>query len=210
MNNTRKYGSLNQTGCQRNVVIKKKSFHKTRRFKKKSTPLFCLFCAEFPLARISQRYECLRERPAQEVTSCWISVHRISRYQGYQPDIRGLSNGYEEKIDQTSFKQTLAEYKKYLLVTPFQIPVAFGQREINFWNSLKTAMFRSNPTAGYRGYQPDINAFSTPDIMSCHPSGMPVFWKFSTYSHGNCVYVLAFCLVFKINFSKPISKRNWP
>ena len=31
------------------------------------------------------------------------------------------------------------------------------------------AMFRPNPTAGYQGYQPDIKAFCTPNIMSCYP-----------------------------------------
>jgi len=36
-------------------------------------------------------------------------------------------------------------------------------------NLLETAMFRPNPTAGYQGYQPDIKAFCTPDIMSCYP-----------------------------------------
>jgi len=35
--------------------------------------------------------------------------------------------------------------------------------------SLKTAMCRPNPTAGYLGYQPDIKAFCSPDIMICHP-----------------------------------------
>jgi len=34
--------------------------------------------------------------------------------------------------------------------------------------SPKTAMFQSNPTAGNQGYQPDIKAFCTPDIMNCH------------------------------------------
>ena len=32
-------------------------------------------------------------------------------------------------------------------------------------------MFRPNPTAGYEGYQPDIMAFCTPDVMSCYPLG---------------------------------------
>ena len=36
----------------------------------------------------------------QEVTPFWGSVHRISGYQGYQPDIRGIINGYQEEIDQ--------------------------------------------------------------------------------------------------------------
>jgi len=41
-------------------------------------------------------------------------------------------------------------------------------RVINLKNRQKKAMFRSNPTAGYQGYRPDINALCTPDIMSCH------------------------------------------
>jgi len=28
----------------------------------------------------------------------------VSGYQGYQPDIRGIINGYQEKIDQISIK----------------------------------------------------------------------------------------------------------
>ena len=38
----------------------------------------------------------------QGITPCWISVQRISGYQGYQPDIRGILNEYQEKIDQIS------------------------------------------------------------------------------------------------------------
>jgi len=38
----------------------------------------------------------------QEVTSGWKSV--ISGYERYQPDIRGLLNGYQKKIDQISIK----------------------------------------------------------------------------------------------------------
>ena len=30
-------------------------------------------------------------------------------------------------------------------------------------------MVRPNPTARYRGCQPDIKVFCAPDIMSCHP-----------------------------------------
>jgi len=36
----------------------------------------------------------------QGVTPRWKSVHRISGYQGYQLDIRGIINRYQEKIDQ--------------------------------------------------------------------------------------------------------------
>jgi len=43
-----------------------------------------------------------KSNPDQGVTPCWKSVHRISGYQGYQQDIRGVMNGYQEKIDQIS------------------------------------------------------------------------------------------------------------
>jgi len=38
-------------------------------------------------------------------------------------------------------------------------------------------MFRPNPTAGYRAYQPDIKDCFTPDIMSCHPFAHPLSEK---------------------------------
>jgi len=44
-------------------------------------------------------------------------------------------------------------------------------------------MFLPNPTAGYHGfngYQPDINAFCTLDIMSCHPWGN----RAKLFAHG--------------------------
>ena len=37
----------------------------------------------------------------QGVTSCWKSVHGIT---GYQPDIRGVINGYQHKTDQILIK----------------------------------------------------------------------------------------------------------
>jgi len=37
----------------------------------------------------------------QGITPCWKSVHRIS---GYQPDIRGLINGYQDKVNKISVK----------------------------------------------------------------------------------------------------------
>jgi len=40
----------------------------------------------------------------QGVTSCFKSVHRITGYQGYQPYIRGIRNGCQEKTDQISIK----------------------------------------------------------------------------------------------------------
>jgi len=40
----------------------------------------------------------------QQETSCGKSAHRIFGYQGYQSDIIGLLNGYQEKIDQISIK----------------------------------------------------------------------------------------------------------
>jgi len=106
---------------------------------------------------------------------------------GYQ-DIRCVINGYQEKIDQISIKYLGYQYKidlsiKYLtdfsrllknlfwLVyqTIRQISVESGKKVKNLKNRWKIAMFRPNSTAGYQGYQPDIKAFCTPDIMSCHP-----------------------------------------
>jgi len=43
------------------------------------------------------------------------------------------------------------------------------QRVKNLKKTLKTAMFWPNLEAGYQGYQPDIKAFRTPNIMSCYP-----------------------------------------
>jgi len=45
----------------------------------------------------------------QWVKPCWksVHVHRISGYPGYQPDISGIINGYQEKIDYISI-----EYRK--------------------------------------------------------------------------------------------------
>jgi len=49
---------------------------------------------------------------------CWKSPHRISGFQGYQPDIRGVITGYQEKIDEISIKYLIdfsKIFKKYLL-----------------------------------------------------------------------------------------------
>ena len=48
-------------------------------------------------------------------------------------------------------------------------------REKNLKESLKTAMFRPNSTAGYQGYQPDIKAFCTLDTMSFRPLEKALF-----------------------------------
>jgi len=115
---------------------------------------------------------------SHEVTSCWKSVHRISGYQGYQPDITRLLNRYQEKIDQISVKYLTDQNIKNLLFTVYldfsRIPVHCAQRLINLKiaeknKNKKTAMSRSNSTAIYQGYQPDITPFCTPDVMSCHP-----------------------------------------
>jgi len=72
---------------------------------------------------------------------------------GYQPDIIGLLNGYQDKIDQISIKYLiLTEYQKYVLVIP-----GYKSNTSGLWpksnkleKSLITEMFRSNPTAGYQ------------------------------------------------------------
>ena len=57
----------------------------------------------FPLSEESS-LKVSEECSQQGVTYCWKSVHRISGYQGYQSDIRGIIHGYQEKIDQISTK----------------------------------------------------------------------------------------------------------
>jgi len=59
-----------------------------------------------------------------------------------------------------------------------EISVDISQRVKRLEKSLKTAMFRPNPTAGYHGYQPDIKAVCIPDIMSCHP--LAVYYSYET------------------------------
>jgi len=56
-------------------------------------------------------------RGCRGVTPCWKSVHRISGYQRYLQDIRGIRNEYQEKIEkiQLNIKQISAENKKNLL-----------------------------------------------------------------------------------------------
>jgi len=70
----------------------------------------------------------------QGVTPCWKSVHWISGYQGYHPAVKGIINGYQEEISQSSnkclsFQQNI---QKYLLDIPkyciSQISVNSGQR----------------------------------------------------------------------------------
>jgi len=46
-------------------------------------------------------FPCLEYR-YQGVTPFWKSANRISGYQVYQPEIRGIINGYQEKIDRIS------------------------------------------------------------------------------------------------------------
>jgi len=46
------------------------------------------------------RYTVNPEGGFQEMTSCWKSIHRVRGYQGYHPDIRGLLNEYQEKVEQ--------------------------------------------------------------------------------------------------------------
>jgi len=53
------------------------------------------------------------------------NLYWISGYQGHQPDIGGLLNGYQEKIDQISVK--------YLDIIRYQVECS--QRVINLKNS---------------------------------------------------------------------------
>jgi len=48
----------------------------------------------------------------QGVTPRWKSVHRVSGYRGYQPDIKVIIIGYQEKIDQIqlNIEQISAKY----------------------------------------------------------------------------------------------------
>jgi len=110
----------------------------------------------------------------QGVTSCWKSVHRITGYEGYKSDIRGIINRYQEEIDEISIKyQTdfgkILRNISWIYLSISQTPVDSFAKSKNLEKLLKTAMFRPNLTAGYQGYQPDIKAFCTPDIMRCYP-----------------------------------------
>jgi len=73
------------------------------------------------------------------VTSRWKYVHRISGHQGYQPDIRGMMNGYQEKNDQISIKN-LTDFGKilknicWIYLNMSQISVDNGQRVKNLKN----------------------------------------------------------------------------
>ena len=109
------------------------------------------------------------------------TVHRISGYQGYHLDIRGIINEYQGKMDRISVYY-LTDLSRilgsicWMFLNINQISVGRGQRKKNnkktkknLKKSLKTAMFRPNTTVGYQGYQPNVKAFCTPDIMSCHP-----------------------------------------
>ena len=101
-------------------------------------------------------------------------------YTGYQ-DIKDISkisdmymmNGYQQVIDQISSKYVI-DFSRiiknicWIYQNIGQVSVYSGQRVKNLEQSLKKIMFRPNPT-GYLGYQSDIKAFCTPDIMSCHP-----------------------------------------
>jgi len=48
--------------------------------------------------------------------------------------------------------------------------------------SLKTAIFRLNPTYGYQGYQPDISRISKPSVPRYHE--LSPLGKFSQVSSG--------------------------
>jgi len=63
--------------------------------------------------------------------------HRLAgnMYTGYQPGIRGLLNGYQEKIDQIPIKY-LTDFRRYQKISAgytlmSQITVDCGQRVIN-------------------------------------------------------------------------------
>jgi len=81
-----------------------------------------------------------------------------------------MINGYQGNISQISIKYQ-TDFSRILnnicWIYPniSQISEDSGQIKI-LEKSLKTAMFRPNPTARY---QPDIKAFCTTDIKSCHP-----------------------------------------
>jgi len=49
----------------------------------------------------------------QGVTPRWKSVHRVSGYRGYQPDIKVIIIGYQEKIDQISVEY-LTDFSRLL------------------------------------------------------------------------------------------------
>jgi len=113
-----------------------------------------------------------RRRQGVRLTPCWKTVHRISEYQGYQPDIRRISreNWPNSNYISDRFQQNI---KKYLLNIPWYQPDTSTQwsQSKKTWNIVENShvLTESNSQIS-TGYQPDIKAFCTPDIMTlaCH------------------------------------------
>jgi len=122
----------------------------------------------------------------QKVTFCWKSLYRISGYQGYQLNIRGIMNGYQEKIYliSTDYLTDCSRIFKnicWIYPTISQISMNDGQRVTNLKNRYNTHVsIESNSRISRisNGYQPDINTFCAPDIMSCHPLAVYVVTRY--------------------------------
>jgi len=88
---------------------------------------------------------------------------------GYQPDIKGLKNRYQEKIGQIwGIWQTLSDYQTYLLVIPAdvsQIPVDCRQRIIKLKNRWEQPFFEQIQ-------RPDIKAFFYTGYHELSPSDL--------------------------------------
>jgi len=66
--------------------------------------------------RLRSRFSVEENKVEQRLTSCW-----KTGYQGYPPDIRGIINGYQEKIDEISFNY-LTDFGRILKKCEMDIP----------------------------------------------------------------------------------------
>jgi len=107
------------------------------------------------------------------VTTYWKSVHRISGYQAYQPDIRGIINWYQEKIDQSSIEYLTDLGRIFKNVCWIYINIS--QISVDKDQSVKNLKNRWIQPCFDRIQQADIKAFYTSDIMSCHPLILTLF-----------------------------------
>jgi len=123
----------------------------------------------------------------QGVTLTWKYVHRISRISaGYQRYSKRISRGNLPNIIEITdrFQQSI---KKYLLYFTYlnisQTSVNSNQRVKN-WKiaEYRYVLIKSNSLTSQisTGYQPNIKAFCTPDIMSFHPLSKRSLFLFRT------------------------------
>jgi len=87
--------------------------------------------------------------------------------------MRGIINRYQHKIDQISIKYLtdfgrILKYISWINLNISQISVDSGQRE-KIWKKAENSHVSTGSNSRIsRIYQRDIEAFCTPDIMSCY------------------------------------------